>query len=233
MAGDAERLGELVAELGAHPGYALGARRFPRPVSDDDAAAIASALADEMDEGAALRARAAAEQGDTIVCAPGCSACCEVMVMVYRPEALAVARWLGADENREAREHFRAAYPAWRDAAGDTAAELGARFAAGDARGYDRLRLAQFKRRLMCAFNRDGRCTIYPVRPLGCRNAHALETNARCAADSKVPPTALAFVPLERLLEGANRLLRAAHNASPKAQRHRPHALCAAVHDLL
>jgi Fe-S-cluster containining protein len=223
----------VLTELGGDPAYAVGARRFARPVTEEQGAAIAGALADEMDEGTEARARAAAAQGDTIACAPGCSACCEVMVMVYRPEAARVARWLLADENRGARERFRAAYPGWRDAAGSAPVELGARFAAGDQRGYDRLRLEQFRRRLMCAFNHEGRCTIYPVRPLGCRNAHAVGSSARCAADSPEPPVALAFVPLERLLDGANRLLRAAHNATPGAARHRPQALCAAVFDLL
>ena len=33
------------------------------------------------------------------------------------------------------------------------------------------------QRRAMCAFNHEGACSIYPVRPAVCRKAHALDTS--------------------------------------------------------
>lgn len=85
----------------------------------------------------------------------------------------------------------------------------------------------------MCAFNHDGRCVIHPVRPIGCRNAHALDTNARCRADSDRPAAAVSFLPLDEFIKKSTRLLRAAHNASANAERHRNESVCAAVHGLL
>ena len=81
-----------------------------------------------------------------------------------------------------------------------------------------------------CAFNEGGVSLIYPVRPIACRNAHALDSNAHCARSAQgKPPGAVDFVPLSRFLTKAKRLLHAAHNAiSPPAQRHQQEA-CAWV----
>ena len=69
------------------------------------------------------------------------------------------------------------------------------------------------------------------MRPLGCRNAHALDTNERCVAD-RAPAAALEFVPLDRLMQSATRLLRAAHNAMSE-RRHGLESVGVAVHRLL
>ena len=88
--------------------------------------------------------------------------------------------------------------------------------------------LRHWQKRLLCAFNHDGDCVIYPVRPVACRNAHAIGTHVHCAADdpSFVPATRLAYPPLDRLVERSQRELRDAH-AGP------PAALCDAVFRLL
>src|SRR5262245_6511038 len=121
-----ERLSHVVSQLDADERYATGSRRFPGYVNKDDAMAIAEALAEEFDAGAARRAEAAARQGMTIVCKPGCNHCCTVVPMVYRPDALRIARWLlePAPENQAAREAFLAAYPAWRAQLGDGVEKL-------------------------------------------------------------------------------------------------------------
>ncbi|MSP60939.1 MAG: hypothetical protein EXR72_11460 [Myxococcales bacterium] len=230
---DDARLGELAAELAGKASYATGARPFPRPVGDEECSALAAALAAQVDLGTAARARVASESGFTIACREGCNACCEVMVMVYRPEALAIARFLDRPENAAARAAFLAAYRPWRVAVGDAPERLTDRFVAGDPVGYDALHLLQFRRRVLCAFNHEGRCTIYPVRPLGCRNALALDTHELCAADhpSGRAPAALAFVPLDRFMQSATKVLRAAHNANrPSEERHRQESVCVAVH---
>lgn len=152
--------------------------------------------------------------------------------MIYRPEALAIADWLNQPENAEAKAHFQAAYDTWRTAVGDTPERLSRLFAAGKQTEYDALHMEQWRRRVMCAFNREGSCTIYPVRPLACRNAHALDTDANCRADSERPAAAVNFVPLTRLLHSATRILRAAHNAT-SSRRHEQQSICAFVHSLL
>ena len=167
-----------------------------------------------------------------IHCKPGCNACCVVMVMIYRPEALASAAWLSQPENHATRDAFLAAYPAWREKVGNTPERLSQLFAAGQQASYDALQLAQWRKQTMCAFNREGSCSIYPVRPISCRNAHALDTAENCPPDAPVPPAAVSFVPLERFLKDATRILRAAHNATT-ARRHEQQSVCAFVHTVL
>ena len=41
---------------------------------------------------AAARASAATDLGKPLACGPGCSGCCEELVMIFRPEALRIAR---------------------------------------------------------------------------------------------------------------------------------------------
>jgi hypothetical protein len=232
---EAERLGRLVETLGQSREYAIGARRFPGRVHDQDAADIVAALAEEVDAGCAARADAATAAGYTIACKSGCTSCCEVLVLVWSPEAIAIARWLAAPERAEERARFLAAYETWRAGVGDLPERVSERFVARDTQGYDAIMLDAWRRRVLCAFNHEGRCEIYPVRPLGCRNAHALDTADRCTAD-RAPAAALEFVPLDRLMQSATQLLRAAHNAAGgerPVERHRIESVCEAVHRLL
>ena len=227
-----DRLAHLVEELASKRSYAIGGRQFPQPVSEGDAIAIAEALAISVDEGTSAREHAAAEQGMSIACHDGCNYCCEVPVMIFRPEALAAARWLARPENSTARARFLDNYPRWRDAIGDAPAQLSDLFARADPR-YEEELIALWKKRILCAFNHEGHCVIYPVRPIGCRNAHALDTNDRCRPDHpKGSAEALSFIPLDQFMLRASSLLRATHNAMT-AERHRLEIVCEAVHRLV
>jgi len=154
--------------------------------------------------------------------------------VVYLPEALAVARWLRSAAGTEARARFLEKYPSWRERAGDgmeREAELNADWTRREE--YERAHKEQWKRRVMCAFNHEGACTIYPVRPMLCREGHAVETNARCCVDVALvdPPRRLTFAPVDEFMERANVLQRATHNAIAGAERaqtrtNRAEALC-------
>jgi Fe-S-cluster containining protein len=224
----------LFDELLADPGYLSGERRFPRRLSRDEAADLAQGLAEQVDRGCQARAEVGRKQSLPIVCAVGCNGCCEELVMVYQPEALAVSRWLMRPENTAAREAFLQAYPAWKTATGSTAGQMADCSAKGDRAAYMELHVAHWRKRIMCAFNRDGACSIYPARPLTCRNAHAVETSALCsgANDGTRPAQRLEFAPLDDYLSSANKALRAAHYALGE-QRNRPAALCEAVYGQL
>jgi Fe-S-cluster containining protein len=230
-----DQLAELAAALAADPAYAAGRRRFPQTLSQDDAADLALALCAQVDEGVAARERAARRQGLRIVCEKGCNGCCEEPVMVYLPEALAVARYLDAPEGAAARAAFLAAYPAWRAASGDGPERLAALWMKGDRGAYQKAYEAQWRRRALCAFNQDGGCTVYPVRPMACRNAHAVETHERCSgANVSGPPAArLAFAPLDNYLPGAERVMRAAQHALLPGPPAGPASLCDSVHGLV
>jgi hypothetical protein len=227
-----EELAELADEL-ADEAYVSGRRPFPRPLSAGDAADLALALCAQVDAAAAARGRMAARQGLRVVCDRGCNGCCEEMIVVFQPEAQAAARWLARPENAAARDRFLAAYAGWREAAGDAPERLADLVAKGDDRGYLAAHQAQWRRRLLCAFNHEGDCLIYPARPMTCRNAHADETPARCSAASAGPPASrLAFAPLDEYLRGADRVMQGAHHALGGPRR-RPSALCVAVYEIL
>jgi Fe-S-cluster containining protein len=225
-----ERLGQLVAQLDSDERYAVGARRFPGYVTADDAVAIAEALADELDAGCATRAELAAAEGLKIACSAGCHHCCTIVVLAYRPEVLRIVRWLEQPENAASRDRFVAAYPKWRAQVGDAVDQLPQLFRAGKKAAFESLHMELWRKGALCAFNHDGLCSIYPVRPLGCRNAHALDTAERCVPDPPggQPPSAVSFLPLEEFLQRATRMLRATHNAI-STQRHHQEALCSAV----
>lgn len=229
-----QKIAELCDELLRHPGHASGERRFPRRISVEEGAELQAALAAQVDRGCASRAAVAARQSLPIVCSRGCSGCCEEMVLVYLPEAAAVARYLMRPENRESRDAFLAAFPAWQKAVGEDAGRMSQCVASGDGKGYLERHHAYWRRRILCAFNRDGACTVYPVRPLTCRNAHAVETSERCAWQGQpAPPAArVEYEPLDDYLSGSRAVLTAAHHAMG-GDRRRPMALCEAVHRLL
>jgi len=227
-----ERLSMLVTELGADTRYATGQRSFPHHLSEAEAAEIADALAAEVDLGVAARERATRDQ--SIACERGCNACCEELIMVWQPEALAAARFLRAAEGADAREHFLAAYLSWRDAVADAPSRQASAYAAGDTARVVEIHVEQWRRRVMCAFNRDGDCTIYPARPAKCRTAHAVGTAEHCRGDddSGIPASRLSFPPLDAYVDKARTLLQAAH-AALGATAQRPAALCDAVFELL
>jgi Fe-S-cluster containining protein len=229
---DARRLGKLVGDLSSDPGYATGARKFPRPVSLDDAVTIANGLQSEVDGGVEARAAAVTANGDVIACTRGCNGCCEEPIMVFRPEAVQVARWLDRPENAEVRDAFLAAYPAWKQRTGDTSARLSELFD-GDADRYLEVHVAGWAKGVMCAFNRNGDCSVYPVRPITCRNGHALTTSERCRAPTPAPAVRATFVPLDDFIERTRWLLAAAHNAIGGGPKGRVEALCDVVHELL
>ena len=224
----------LFDELLADPAYASGERRFPRRLSRDEAADLAEGLAAQVDRGCEARADVGRKQSLPIVCAVGCNGCCEELVLIYQPEAIAVTRWLMRPENQAVREAFLAAYPAWKAATGGSPAQMADCSVKGDRATYMKLHIAHWQKRIMCAFNQGGACSIYPARPLTCRNAHAIETSALCsgANDGSRPAHRLEFAPLDDYMSSANKALRVAHQALGE-ERNRPAALCDAVYHQL
>lgn len=221
---------ELVSDLA----YAMGRRAFPRTLTPDDAVAIVADLHEILDGGAEARATAAQKLGRPLACSVGCTACCEEMVMVFLPEVLHIARWLVQPENAAARAAFVAAYPAWKERVGNASPRLAAAFASGDKLLHIRVHREQHAKRILCAFNRDGACSIYPVRPLLCRNAHAVGTAEHCAGDdpTEIPPQRLASTEFDRWVELARATLRAMHHALGGAKL-TPEAVCEAVYALV
>jgi Fe-S-cluster containining protein len=193
---------------------------------------IAAGLQAEVDEGVEARTAAIKSQRLVLACQRGCTGCCEEPIMVFRPEAVQVARWLELPDHAAAREMFLAAYPEWKARTGDTPAKLSALFGEGDIAPYVAAHIEGWNQGVLCAFNHGGDCTIYPVRPITCRNGHALNTSERCNGAATQPATRAAFVPLDQFIPRTRKLLAATHNAmgGPKG---RVEALCDVVYEML
>ena len=223
----------MMVQLISDPAYATGRRSFPRTVTVTDAADIADGLHHEVEAGTAARAKAMALQDIRLACHRGCAGCCEELVLVYRPESLTVARYLGSPAGAAARAAFVAGYPRWRDAVGDAPRRLADLLAAADRR-YEEEHRVQWRRRVPCAFLACAQCTVYPVRPINCRTANAIDVSERCFGDfpGGQPASRVVYPMLDRYIARTTPLLRAAHNAVG-GPRGRAEALCTAVALLL
>lgn len=228
---DERRVGKLIEELGADlEGYA-GQKKFPRKLRLDEVADLATFVQDQVDKGVDARAEAIARTDNALACKRGCNGCCEEPIMIFGPEAARVWQWLERPANKEVRRLFLAAYPAWKAQIGDTVEALAERFDT-DPASYVSHHVEAWRKGVLCAFNRDGDCTIYPVRPVICRTGHALNTSARCSGASEESAERATFVPLDDFVKRTRSLLVAAHNAQ-RGSRGRPRALPLAVHELL
>ncbi len=106
--------------------------------------------------------------GERPVCRAGCGWCCHVQVAVAAPEALRIA------------EHLRRALPA------RELDQVAARIARLDDRTRGLDADARAATGLPCALLVDGRCVVYPVRPLLCRGWNSLDA-AACRANALDP----------------------------------------------
>lgn len=231
---DAARLEKLLDELVKNPGYVDGRRRFPRTVTPYDALVLTGMLHAEVDRGCEARREAARVHLRTFACSAGCNHCCEQPIAVFLPEAIRIAEWLKLPEQAQIRADFLAHYSEWRAQVGDGFERIFDAAASGDEAAHLAAHLAQWRKKVMCAFNRDGMCTIYPVRPLLCRDCHALDTNERCQAENFTGtfPEAYRHAPVERYVAHARTVDRALHHALG-GSKNRKQALVQAVYELL
>jgi Fe-S-cluster containining protein len=223
-------LERLVDALLADPAVALGDARFAGALDRDDALAITAKLADAVDQGVAARAEKAEAAGLHVACRAGCATCCEQPILVWMPEALRVAEWLARPENAAVRAGFIARVKDWRDRVGDSLSRVAEAAARQDPAAHVEAHLNAWRRRVMCAFNEGGLCTIYEVRPIICRTHHALDSAERCGVDPPGgrTPSTLAFVPLDRFVSRAKQVHSAMHHTLGGSKL-RLVALCEAV----
>ncbi len=195
-------------------------------VPAEDAAGLVMVMHAQLDGAIAERAIEAAARGLTIACAAGCSACCASPLLVSEGEAVTVAAWLA--EQPVAREQFLAAYPAWKKSVG-AAGEALERARTDDARNAAAKELR--KQHVMCAFNREGLCTIYEARPARCRKVHALETSAACGPEGDGQVQYFEHAQTEATFEQQEPMRGALHHALRPAGG--LELLCSAVHRMM
>lgn len=195
-----------------------------------DAGALTRGLYREstaIEEAGAAAARA---QGETIACERGCSACCRTAVVVTEPESIAAAQFLLEEGNAEARARFEQAYPIWRERLGDQFDDMMASHNAGDQEASRAKFWAIKAEAVMCPFNHDDACVIYPVRPHTCRRTVVLDTNEYCQPGSEEGPTLMRLQVYDQYMDVAGPLLITAHN---RLRSSKPEPMADAVNRLL
>jgi hypothetical protein len=176
---DPERLASIATTLGDAIREAEAGKRVRLPVLQPaDAAGLVMTMHAQLDAKIAERTAEAAQLGHHIACAAGCTACCASPLLVSAGEAVAVAAWLAGEP--EIAAQFAVAYRAWKRGVGRAGEALQAARTDDDRQAAARtLR----KQHVMCAFNREGLCTIYEARPARCRKVHALGTPDACGPE--------------------------------------------------
>jgi hypothetical protein len=192
----------------------------PTPrVDRGDAVAITRHLHAELDRGVEARRGQVEQAGHAIACARGCTSCCEQVIVVLEPEALSVARWLADPAQAARRARFEAAHPAWRARAGDLVERTADAADRQDHPTQVAVANEAFARHLLCPFNHEGGCEIYPVRPAVCREKEALDSQEPCKqldGEPRVPT----WVPIERFMDRIRDVSDAMHAAiAPPPQR--------------
>ena len=206
---DLEQLERVTDTLGAAIREARAGRRVKLPVIQPaDAAGLVMIMHAQLDAAITERTAEAAREGHVIACAPGCAACCAAPVVVSEAEAVAVAEWLA--DRPEVRDQLARSYPAWRAGAGALAAKLET---VRDPAAHEALVRELREHHVMCAFNREGLCTIYEARPARCRKVHALDTNAKCQPDSDGQVRYFQHAPTEATFDEQEPMRGALHQA--------------------
>ncbi len=222
------RVDRLLDELAQ---AADGKRHLP-VVRPHEAETIIGLFAAQLDRGTEARAKAAAAAGRPVACVAGCSACCFNIPAVRAGEAVTIARWLARPEQDAIRDAFLERFEVWRAGLGDLVDRWIEASAEGDPQAGIQLAIDAFHRRVPCAFLDDGRCSIYPVRPIVCREHHAVGTNAGCQPDATTKVAQCTFKPLDDYLDKIQPMLVAIHEAMrPDLPGAKP--VCQAVHDEL
>ena len=192
-----------------------------------EAVALTTLLTDQLEAAIDARAELLQRHGERIACGRGCHGCCYPVAVATEPEVVRIARWLDEPEQAEVRAAFVAAYPVWRERLGTALDDVIGVVDRAPAEETDRAFAAAFQRRALCAFNRDGACTIYPVRPALCRNAFALDTSEHCGPDGGGLARYYRHEPTEALLSSIQGILGMAHASLRRGAAREP--LCVAV----
>lgn len=192
-------------------------------IQPGDAAGLTTMMYAQLDEAIARRD---AQVGERMACHLGCNGCCTSPILVTEGEGVAIAEWLRQPEHADVRARFEAAYPAWRDRIGD----LVGQGETSDADEHRTWMLGVLRRSAMCAFNHEGACTIYPVRPAICRKTHALYTNANCTNED-TPAQYYNHPETEQVYDDQRPMRFALHKALRPA--HRLDLVCSTVKRLL
>ena len=165
--------------------------------------------------------------GPALSCRAGCGACCRQMVPIARTEAVALAELVDAMPEPR-RSMIRARFDA--ALAAVEAAGLLDSLRTGGSASLEQRGLAYFRLGIACPFLEDEACSIYPDRPLACREYLVTSPARNCASPTREnitmvpieghPSRALLKVELEHGWMALILALRVAAQSPPAAPHH-------------
>lgn len=135
-----------------------------------------------------------ADAGRTVACGPGCGVCCRQLVPVSLGERIYLRQCLAtlpAERRETLRRRFTEACAAFE--AEGMLDSLRAIDSIPDRQERQDLGMRYFGLGISCPFLEDGSCSIYPWRPMACREYLVTSPAAACASPS---PSTIAMVPL-------------------------------------
>jgi len=141
-----------------------------------------------LDEAIACAAGALSDAGIGLTCARGCSWCCRLPVRATPPEAMLAAAYLSGRLSTGETAALKMRVEAWLDW---SRREL----SRPEVWGFGRP-AAPFYETPTCPFLTDDLCSIYPVRPMGCRvhSSTAQPETCQSSTGADLPPEVLEAV---------------------------------------
>ena len=164
-----------------------------RAVDAEQALAFVAVLHDNLDRAVAKVCAPGLAPELQPECRSGCSHCCSTRVELTDPEALVIARHVQALADAERTSLVQALQAQARHHAEPVVAETA----------------PAPRPRRSCAFLRDDRCDIYPLRPATCRKGHSLSAQACASHAPEIPQNLQILIHCESLITGTNRAFRA------------------------
>jgi len=148
------------------------------PTQVNDVLPLAQSLADAL-VGSAVNT--IEKQGQRISCTKGCGACCRQLVPIAPVEARRINDVINAmPEPRQSEIRTRFATARQRLAQTELLTELKARTHWTDGQGRA-VGMKYFRQNIPCPFLEDGACSIYPDRPIACREYLVTSPAENCA----------------------------------------------------
>jgi Fe-S-cluster containining protein len=161
------------------PGWGLRAR-LTVPAGPTDRLGLLPMVRALSDAASDMAQRSSERQGRPVSCRAGCAACCRQIVLASEAEARrlrALVEALPEPKRAEVRARFAEARRKLEEAGLLEALQAPESFGPGVAE----LGLAYFRLRLDCPFLEEERCTIYPERPLACREYLVVSPAESCS----------------------------------------------------
>ena len=136
-----------------------------------------------------------AEQGRAVRCAMGCFHCCREPVYVEKSEVQHIIDALSPEQLEALKERTRAWLEKFRSSGLHKTRKERVRSGSTDStQDYSRL-LRYRAQNLWCPLLKDGLCSTYANRPLGCRTHAAIGHPAKCEQDDKRPKQVFLVTP--------------------------------------